>query len=170
MELRQPDRSRQYSQFLRRLVRLTVSGGRVVEGNIHVTEGQSLSVFLTTRRTLASLTEARWIGPGMQVLPHLALRTSKIVWAGSLDDALPVAGNLRQLAKPRWAELTLEDGTLLHAGLFAGEEQRLTDYFDSAPAFLPVFQAVLAGSDKVLGPIAINTDAIIAIREIEARA
>ena len=170
MDLRQPDRPRQYSQFLRRLVRFAMRGSRIVEGNIHVTEGQSLSVFLTTRRVLASLTEARWIGPGMTVVPHLAIRTDKILWAGSLDDALPLASHLRAPSKPRFAEFVLDEGLILHAGLYITEEQRLTDYFDSAPPFLPVMQATLITNERQLGPIAINMNAIIAVRETEARA
>jgi len=162
------ERPRQYSQFLRRLVRFVMRGNRVVEGNIHVTEGQSLAVFLTTRRVLASLTEARWIGPGMQVMAHLAIRTEKILWAGSLDDALPVSTNVRPVARPRWAELVLDEVGPLQVALYAGEEQRLTDYFDSAPVFLPIMQATIPGSDKMLGPIAVNTSMIAAIREIEA--
>jgi hypothetical protein len=168
MEPRQ-DRPRQYSQFLRRLVRFQMRGGRIVEGNIHVTEGQSLSVFLATRRVLASLTEARWVGPGMHVVPHLALRTEKIIWASSLDDALPISTNVRAVAKPRWAELVLDDGSVMQTALYMAEEQRLTDYFDSAPLFLPVMQATMVGADRMLGALAINTGALVAIREIEAR-
>jgi len=141
----------------------------VVEGNIHVTEGQSLSVFLTTRRVLASLTEARWVGPGMQVMPHLAVRTEKILYAASLDDALPVTTNLRTPAKPRWVELVLDDETIMHAALFITEEQRLTDYFDAAPVFLPIAQATIPGSEKMLGPLALQSSAILGIRELGPR-
>ena len=169
MEIRQAERPRQFSQFLRRLVRFAVRGNRVVEGNIHVTEGQSLSVFLTTRRVLASLTEARWVGPGVQVMSHLAIRTEKILWAASLDEALPVTTNLRTPPKPRWVELTLDDNILMHAALYITEEQRLTDYFDAAPVFLPVAQSMIAGSDKVLGPLALHSGAIMGIREIDPR-
>jgi len=162
------ERSR-LSQFTRRLVRFTMFGGRVIEGNIHVTEGQSLAVFLTTRRYLSSLTEARWIGPGMQVLPHLAVRTDKIMFATSLDDGMPVSTNVRPTLSPRWAEFTLEDDSVMHVGLHIAEEQRMTDYFDSAPAFLPVIQASIVGQDRLLGPIAVNTSRIVAVREIEPR-
>jgi hypothetical protein len=147
-------------------------GGRVVEGNIHVTEGQSLSVFLQTRRQIASLTEARWIGPGMQVVPHMAFRTEKILWATSLDESLPLTGGNRAAsASPRWAELTLDDGTtVMHVGMYVAEEQRLTDYFEAAPPFLPVVQATVVGSGRLLGPAAINTNSILAVREIEKNA
>ncbi len=167
MDARPMQRPRAFAQFTRRLVRFMVRGGRIVEGNIHVTEGQSLAVFLQTRRYLTSITEARWIGPGMQVLPHMAIRTEKLLWAGSLDDALPISTNQRPTSTPRWAELTLDDGVVMQAGLYIADEQRLTDYFDAAPAFLPVTQATIAGSDKLLGPVAVNTSAIIAVREIE---
>lgn len=155
------------SQFVRRLVRLTMTGGRSIEGNVHVTEGQSLGVFLTTRRYMTSLTEARWMDPEGPVLPHLALRTDGVVFATSLDDGLPIATNARPTPNPRWAEFTLDDGMVMHAGLHIAEEQRMTDYFDSAPAFLPVVQASLVGSERLLGPISVNTSKIVALREIE---
>jgi hypothetical protein len=157
------------SQFTRRLVRFVMYGGRVVEGNIHVTEGQSLAVYLTTRRYLTSLTEARWIGPGMQVLPHLAIRTDKMMYAASLDDGLPVSSNARPTLSPRWAEFTLEDGSVMHVGLHIAEEQRMTDYFDSAPLFMPVVQASIVGQDRLLGPVSVNTSRLIAVREIAHR-
>jgi hypothetical protein len=144
-------------------------GGRVVEGNIHVTEGQSLAVYLTTRRYLTSLTEARWIGPGMQVLPHLAIRTDKMMYAASLDDGLPVSSNARPTLSPRWAEFTLEDGSVMNVGLHIAEEQRMTDYFDSAPLFMPVVQASIVGQDRLLGPVSVNTSRLIAVREIADR-
>jgi hypothetical protein len=169
MEMRQAERPRQFSQFLRRLVRLAVRGNRVVEGNIHVTEGQSLSVFLTTRRVLASLTEARWVGPDVQLMPHFAIRTEKILWAMSLDEALPVTTNLRAPPKPRWVELILDGDVVMHAALFITEEQRLTDYFDAAPTFLPVAQSTLPGTDKMLGPLALQSSAILGIRELGPR-
>lgn len=166
MQPRQMERPR-ISQFTRRLVRFVMYGGRIVEGNIHVTEGQSLAVFLTTRRYLTSLTEARWIGPGMQVLPHLAIRTDKIMYATSLDDGLPISTIARPTATPRWAEFTVEDGTIMHVGLHIAEEQRMTDYFDSAPLFLPVVQATIIGQERLLGPISVNTSRLIAVREVE---
>lgn len=169
MHPRQSELPRPGSQFIRRLVRLTMSGGRSVEGNVHVTDGQSLGVFLTTRRYMTSLTEARWLDPQGTVLPHLALRTEKVVFAASLDEGLPVATNARPTPNPRWAEFTLDDGTVMHVGLHIAEEQRMTDYFDSAPAFLPVVQASVVGSERLLGPISVNTSKIVALREIEPR-
>jgi hypothetical protein len=167
MESRRIDHASNYSVFTRRLVRFVMRGARIVEGNIHVTEGQSLAVFLQTRRNIASLTEARWIGPGMQVVPHMAFRTDKILWACSLDDAFPVAGGARAVPNPRWAELTLDDGTIMHVGMYLADEQRLTDYFEATPPFLPVMQATVVGSGRLLGPVAVNTSAILAVREIE---
>jgi hypothetical protein len=55
----------------------------------------------------------------------------------------------------------------MNVALHLGSEQRLTDYFDAPPPFLPTLQATIAGSDRLLGPVAVNTNAILAIREIE---
>lgn len=157
------------SQFTRRLVRFVMQGGGTVEGNIHVSERQSLCVYLTTRRYLTSLTEVRWVGPDGKVVPHLAVRTDRIMYASSLDDDLPISTNSQPTIEPRWAEFTLDDGSVIDVGLHIAEEQRMTDYFDSAPVFVPVVQAMVVGQDRLLGPISVNMIRVIAIREIEPR-
>jgi hypothetical protein len=157
------------SQFTRRLVRFVLDGGRTVEGNIHVSERQSLCVFLSTRRYLTSLTEVRWVGPEGKVVPHLAVRTDRITYATSLDDDLPISTNSQPTIEPRWAEFTLDDGSIMDVGLHIAEEQRMTDYFDSAPVFIPAVQAMVVGQERLLGPISVNMLRVIAIREIEPR-
>ena len=162
------DRPRPASQFRRRLVRFVLQQGRVVEGNVHVTEGQSLSTFLTPRN-FVSLTEARWVKPEGGVLPHLAVRGDQILWSASLDDELPVSTMQPPVSRPRWAELTMVDGMVLNVGLYLADEQRLTDYVDSAAGYLPVLQGSVIGQNRLLGPVAVNRNAILTIREIEPR-
>ena len=140
----------------------------MVEGNIHVTEGQALTTFIATR-PFVNLTEARWVSPESGVVPHLAVRGDQVLWSASLDDDLPVSTMRPPANSPRWAELTMEDGTVLHVGLYLADEQRLTDYVDSAVGYLPVLQGSVVGQNRLLGPVAVNKNAILAIREIEPR-
>lgn len=165
---RDTDRPRPVSQFRRRLVRFVLQQGRVVEGNVHVTDGQSLTTFLAPRN-FVSLTEARWVSPEGSVLPHLAVRGDQILWSASLDDDFPVSTMQPPVSRPRWAELTMADGAVLHVGLYLADEQRLTDYIDSAAGYLPVLQGSVVGQNRLLGPVAVNRNGILTIREIEPR-
>ena len=161
-------RRRSESQFSRRLVRVVLKQGRIVEGNVHVTEGQSLTTFLAPRH-FVSLTEARWVKPEGGVVPHLAVHGDQILWGASLHDELPVSTMQQPVINPRWAELIMADGVVLNVGLYIAEEQRLTDYVDAAAGYLPVLQGSVVGENRLLGPVAVNKDAILAIREIDPR-
>jgi hypothetical protein len=158
------------SQFSRRRVRLALAHGRAIEGNIHATEAQSLTVFMATRRYYASLTEARWIGGSEDEVPHLAVRVDQILWAQPLDRGLAVSMAQQATMKPRRAEITMKDGTTLHASMFIAEEQRMTDYIDSAFGFLPLRDAVESPGGERLGDVALNADILLAIREEEGEA
>jgi hypothetical protein len=168
LTLREADRPRPVPQFRRKLVRFALQQGRIVEGNVHVTEGQSLTTFLAPRN-FVSLTEARWVVPEGGVMPHLAVRSDQILWSTSLDEDFPVSTMQPPVARPRWAELTMADGVVLNVGLYIAEEQRLTDYVESAPGYLPVLQGSVVGQNRLLGPVAVNRSAILTVREIDVR-
>lgn len=153
------------SQFQRRRVRVTLRGGHIVEGNVHVTEGQSLTLFMATRRFFANMTEVSWVGE-TQTMEHLGVRAEHIYWAKPIADDMHVSATLPPTHVERWAELTMDDGTVVNVGLYIAEEQRLTDYIDAATGYLPVREAVLAGKDESLGEVVVNTGAVLAIREI----
>lgn len=155
------------SQFSRRRVRLTLRNGRVVEGNIHVTEGQSLSLFLSTRRFFVNLTEASWGRGAGERLQHLAIRADHVYWACPMQADLQVTTTQQPTGVTRWAELVMDDGMVIHVGLYIAEEQRLTDYIDAASGFLPVRQAVVVDTAEKTGETVVNTGAVLAIREIE---
>jgi hypothetical protein len=138
----------------------------VVEGNIHVTEGQSLTLFMTTRRFFANLTEVKWVGESQQ-LEHLGLRAELIYWAAPLAEDMHVSATLPPTRRERWAELIMDDGTRIKVGLYIAEEQRLTDYIDAATGYLPVRDAIINGREESLGEIVVNTGSVMAIREID---
>jgi hypothetical protein len=155
------------SHFSRRRVQLVLRNGRVVEGNIHVTEGQSLTLFLGTRRFFVNLTEAIWGDDDAYEWPHVAIRADHVCWAAPLQNSLTVSSTEPPTGHTRWAELVLDDGVILQVALYIAEEQRLTDYIDAASGFLPVREAILVHSSGRLGEVVVNTGAVLAIREIE---
>jgi hypothetical protein len=157
------------SQFTRRRVRLVLRHGRVVEGNIHVTEGQSLTLFLATRRFFVNLTESSWGREGGVRMQHLAVRADHVYWGAPLQPELQVSSVQPPSGLSRWAELVMDDGVVLHVALYIAEDQRLTDYIDAASGFLPVRQAVVLDTQEKLGEVVVNTGAVLAIREIEPK-
>jgi hypothetical protein len=157
------------SQFTRRRVRIALRDGRAVEGNIHVTEGQSLTLFLTTRRFFVNLTEASWGRGSSDKLQHLAVRADHVYWAVPQQPELPVSSTQPPTGLTRWAELVMDDGVLIQVALYIADEQRLTDYIDAASGFLPVRQAVVVDTGERLGEVVVNTGAVLAIREIEPK-
>jgi hypothetical protein len=157
------------SQFTRRRVRLMLRHGRVVEGNIHVIEGQSLTLFLATRRFFVNLTESSWGRGGGERLQHVGVRTDHVYWAAALTTELQVSSTMPPTGMSRWAEIVMDDGVVIHVSLYIAEEQRLTDYIDAASGFLPVRQAIVLDTGERLGEVVVNTGAVLAIREIEAR-
>lgn len=155
------------AQFFRRRVRLMLLNGRAVEGNIHLTESQSLTVFLATRRYYASLTEAFWVTSPESPMEHIAVRVDQVLWARPLAKELAVSTAERPTARPRWAEIVMDDGTMLHVSLLIGEDQRMTDYIDAAFGFLPVLEAVIQPGGESVGRITLNTGVVLSIREID---
>jgi hypothetical protein len=155
------------THFSRRRVRLVLRNGRVVEGNIHVTEAQSLALFLATRRFFVNLTEAIWGDDDAFEWPHVAIRADNVCWAAPLQTTLAVSSTEPPTGHTRWAELVLDDGVVLQVALYIAEEQRLTDYIDAASGFLPVREAIVVNWSERLGEVVVNTGAVLAIREIE---
>jgi hypothetical protein len=155
------------TQFTRRRVTLALRNGRMVRGNVHVIERQSLVLYMATRRFYVNLTEAAWGRAGGPIMPHLAVRTDHVFWATTDEPELPISSHQRPVIQPRWAELIMDDGVTLHVALYIADEQRLTDYIDAASGFLAVLEARVTATGERLGGAAVNTGAVLAVREIE---
>ncbi|MEJ2678242.1 MAG: hypothetical protein P8174_04095 [Gemmatimonadota bacterium] len=63
-------------------------------------------------------------------------------------------------------ELELEGGYVLGAGLLLMEHQRLSDYLQSAPPFVPLRDTTLLPRGRSLGDIVVNQESIQVVREI----
>lgn len=148
---------------LRRL-RLFLRDHRVLDANARVPDGQFLATYLASRKRYVNLTEIDWLGMRERV-PHLALKVEKVLWCGSQDGELPLMSP-RATASARAVEVELEGGYLLSAGILLIGGQRLSDYLQSAPAFIPLRDARLLPRAKALGDIAVNQDSIQLVREV----
>ncbi len=153
------------STLVRRAVGVHMRGGMTVDGNVHVGERQSLIAYLATRGFFLNLTEARVHGAS-DWLEHLAIRTDLVLWAKTHDDEMPLSASVMPTLEPRWAEITLDGGPVLHAGLHIAPDQRMTDCIDGRTGFLPASAAALVESRDLLGPVAINMNLALMVREI----
>ena len=153
----------------RREVHLRLRGGVSISGMIHIPEGQPLLHFLGLRKHFLNLTSARYQDPpqGDESLPHLSIRLSNVVWVMPLDTSLHVSAAAAPVGSSRMVELQLVDGLKLNVILNLAEEQRMSDYLDSNAAFIPLWDAKVLSSSKVIERLAVNHEAILAIRELE---
>lgn len=152
------------SPFQPRRVRLAAVSRPRVDGDVHVTQGQTLTSFLDSRRHFLSLTQAVDEGSA-EAVSHLAVRMDSILWVRSLDARLALGSPLNH-PSGRPAELMLADGERLRAELLIAADQRLTDYLDVPPFFLPVHAVRVVATGEDLGELALNTRAIYSIREL----
>ena len=148
-----------------RRLRLFLRDHRVLDANARVPRGQFLSTYLASRTRYVNLTGVDWLGTGEKV-PHMALKVDKILWAASEDGELALT-SARAAVSARRVEVELEGGYLLSAGLLLVANQRLSDYLQSAPAFVPLQNAELRPRDKELGDVVVNQESIQVVREIK---
>jgi hypothetical protein len=149
-----------------RRLRLFLRDHRVLDANARVPHGQTLSTYLASRTRYVNLTAIEWVGTGENV-GHMALKVDTILWAASRDGDLPLTGAIGSAASRR-VDVELEGGYLIAAGLLLVDHQRLSDYLQSAPGFVPLRTAELRPRGKALGDIAVNHQAIQVVREVEA--
>ena len=147
-----------------RRLRIFLRDHRVLDANARVPRGQFLSTYLASRTRYVNLTGVDWMGTGEKV-GHMALKVDKILWAASEDGELPLT-SARAATDARRVEVELEGGYLVSAGLLLVQNQRLSDYLQSAPAFVPLRDAQLRPRGKGLGDVVVNQDAIQVVREL----
>lgn len=156
------------SHFQERGVRVLLRGKRVLEGKIHIPQGEVLLTFLGMRTHFLNLTSVRWVdGPETdEPMDHLALRTSNIVWVVPLEKELHITAEPGPDMADRRIQLHLVDGWSLDVTLNISGEQRMSDYFDSNVSFIPLWNAQILSYGSVIERLAVNQAALLAIREI----
>jgi hypothetical protein len=156
------------SHLEKKAVRVRLRGGQTMDGMVHIPEGLSLLHFLGTKKFFLNLTsvESHDDPGGGDTLDHLSLRLSNLVWIIPLDGTLHVSTATIPASASRPVELQLVDGVKLTVSLNIAEEQRMSDYLDANWAFLPLWSARIPGTGEMIERLAVNHEAILAIREI----
>lgn len=157
-----------------RRLRLFLRDFRMVEATIGLSEGQSLTQYFASRKQYVNLRAAKWAS-STDVTRHAVLKIDQVLWAAALDNDIPLINAMAQNA-PREVEVQLDGGLLVRAGLNVGEGQRLIDYLESQPQFVPMRSAQLLRSGRPpkevnvsLGDIVLNQVAIQAVWEMAAQ-
>jgi hypothetical protein len=152
-------------------LRIFLRDFRMVEATVSLAEGQSLASYFANRRAYVNMLGARWGGSGDDVA-HAALRVAQVLWAASPDGDIPLT-SVSLAPKDREVEIQLDGGLLVRAGLIMSEQQRLSDYLESAGMFMAVRHAQLLRSGRPpkkvnvsLGDVVINQDAVQAVWEV----
>lgn len=157
------------SHLQREPVQILLRGGQLLTGEIHIPDGMPLVNYLRIRRLFLNLTSVRQkasLEGGDGPFGHLSIRLSNIVWVVPLDSSLHVSSTLAPAESGRTVELQLVDNLNLTVRLNISEEQRMSDYLDSNSGFLPLFEAKIQPDDRVVERLAVNHEAILAIREV----
>jgi hypothetical protein len=156
------------SHLQKKSVDVRLRGGQTLEGFIHIPEGLSLLHFLGTKKYFLNLTSVRPPGhPGDEPpVDHLSLRLSNVVWIIPLDGSLHISTASLPTHSGRAVELQLVDGIRLNVDLNIAREQRMSDYLDANWSFVPFWTARIPSTSQVIERLAVNHEAILAIREV----
>lgn len=145
----------------------------MIEANVSVADGQSLTSYFSNRKSYVNLRGAHWAGANDDVM-HAVLRVDQLLWAASPDSDIALV-NASGVAKKREVELQLEGGLLVRGMLHMGEQQRLSDFLETTGVFIPVHDAKLLRSGRPpkkvnvqLGGVVVNQAAIQAVWEAAA--
>jgi hypothetical protein len=155
--------------LMRRAVRVRLRSNRTLTGRIHITEGQSLATFLTTKLHFLNLTDVE-ASDSMEGFEHLSVRLNQIVWVEPVDQGLHLSSAALASEEPRKAELHVQTAgkwERLHVQMNVSRETRMSDYLDANPGFIPVFQVRLVETGEGLERVALNHGAIALIRELD---
>jgi hypothetical protein len=124
--------------------------------------------FLGVKRYFLNLTSVQQ-GDGTgsaETLEHLSIRLSNVVWVIPLEGTLHISTASAPTGASRTVELQLVDDYTLKVDLNIAEEQRMSDYLDANSGFVPLFSAKLESRSQVIDRLAVNHEAILAIREL----
>jgi small nuclear ribonucleoprotein (snRNP)-like protein len=161
-------RRRSGAHLRRKEVTVLLVGGRTLQGELHVSEGQSLIGSLSEKQHFLNLTNVVWddAAPQSQPLTHLSIRISNIVWIVPEDGSLYLTSAEDPTDTGRNVELHLVGSLTLHVTLHIAEELRMSDYFDSGTRFVPLRHAHILSTARTIDRLAVNHRSIQAIRDL----
>lgn len=152
----------------RRAVRIRLRHNRALTGQIHISDGPSLTAFLSGKLFFLNLTDVLWEGTTEDHrLPHLSVRLDEIIWVEPLEATLHLSSAALPSEEARDVELHVDRNVRLHVQLNVARETRMSDYLDANPGFLPLWSVRIIGGGEPLDRVALNHRAIEVIRELE---
>lgn len=153
----------------RHAVRVRLRDGRTLDGHVHMTDGQALSTFLSTKVAFLNLTDATDAHGDGERVPHLSVRLVEIVWVQPLDPGLQLSSALQPSVEAREVELHAVSGgepVRLRVRMNVAKETRMSDYLDAHTGFIPLWSVQVGASPTPLDRVALNHGAITMIREL----
>jgi hypothetical protein len=156
-----PRQTREPSPFRR--LRLFLRDHRILDANTRIPDGQSLATYLASRTRYVNIVDVDWVGTG-ETIAHMALKVDAVLWASSRDGDVELSTAIGA-AGARTVHIEMEGGYLVSAHLLLVDNQRLSDYLQSAPGFIPLRGAELRPRGTPLGDIVLNQTAIQLVRE-----
>ena len=151
-----------------RAVRVRLRKNRALTGQIHISDGPSLTAFLSGKLFFLNLTDVLWEGTTEDNrLPHLSVRLDEIIWVEPLEANLHLSSAALPSEESRDVELHVDRDLKLHGHLNVARETRMSDYLDANPGFLPLWSVRIIGGGEPLDRVALNHSAIEVIRELE---
>ncbi len=151
-----------------RPVEILLRGGQSLDGILHIPESMPLLNFLGIRRFFLNMTSVKPAGTSGDeaMVEHLSLRLSNVVWVIPREPSLHLSTASAPAGAGRAVVLQLVDGLTLTVDLNIAEEQRMSDYLDANSGFVPLFEARVESSARTIERLAVNHEAILAIREV----
>jgi hypothetical protein len=146
-----------------RRLRLFLRDHRILDAHTRIPVGQSLGTYLAHRTRYVNIVDVDWVGTG-ETIAHMALKVDAVLWASSRDGDVELCTSIGT-AGARQVEIEMEGGYLIAAELPLVEQQRLSDYLQSAPGFIPLREAQLRPRGTALGDVVLNQAAIQLVRE-----
>ena len=155
-----------------RRLRIFLRDFRMVEADVSLADGQSLTSYFASRKSYVNLIRAHWAGTGDDI-DHAVLKVVQVLWAAAVEGDVPLT-NASAAIRGRPVEIQLDGGLLVNGSLMLGAQQRLSDYLESAGQFLPLMGAQLLRSGRPpkkvnvnLGDVVLNQDSIQAVWEVD---
>jgi hypothetical protein len=146
-----------------RRLRFFLRDHRILDTNARIPHGQSLATYLASRTRYVNVTDVEWVGTG-ETISHVALKVEAILWASARDRDVELSLGIAAV-DARQVDIELAGGYLVSADLPLVDNQRLSDYLQSAPGFIPLRAARLRPRGTELGDVVLNQGAIQLVRE-----
>jgi len=140
--------------------------GTPIEGTVQLQHNQSLVHFMNARSGWINMTQARRANSD-DAAGHMIVQTDHVIMASAPDGDIHVAVSAASGSGDRIVELVLQGGQAVVGYVPAAPGQRLSDCVASSGKFLGLSLARLFPSGTDVGDIAVQTSAIVIVRDLK---